>query len=67
MIFILFLGGPGSGKVTHCDNLMQEKRGITHINMMDLLQQYALGNGIFICMYISCKLLSHEKRNILIK
>lgn len=48
MIFILFLGGPGSGKVTHCDNLMQEKKGITHINMMDLLQQYALGNGIFI-------------------
>lgn len=38
-------GGPGSGKVTHCDTLMQEKRGITHINMMDLLQQYAIGNG----------------------
>lgn len=48
MILNLFLGGPGSGKVTHCDNLMQEKKGITHINMMDLLQQYALGNGIFI-------------------
>lgn len=44
--FIPFLlGGPGSGKVTHCDNLMQEKNGITHINMTDLLQQYALGNG----------------------
>lgn len=40
-----FLGGPGSGKVTHCDTLMQEKRGVTHINMMDLLQQYAIGNG----------------------
>lgn len=39
------LGGPGSGKVTYCDNLIQEKEGITHINMMDLLQQYALGNG----------------------
>jgi hypothetical protein len=38
-------GGPGSGKVTHCDTLMQEKRGVTHINMMDLLQQYAIGNG----------------------
>lgn len=38
-------GGPGSGKVTHCDNLMQEKKGITHINMTDLLQQYAIGNG----------------------
>jgi hypothetical protein len=24
---------------------MQEKRGVTHINMMDLLQQYAIGNG----------------------
>lgn len=43
---IFVLGGPGSGKVTHCDNLMQEKRGITHINMMDLLQQYALGNDM---------------------
>ncbi|XP_069690528.1 adenylate kinase isoenzyme 5 isoform X2 [Periplaneta americana] len=39
---IFVLGGPGSGKVTHCDNLMQEKRGITHINMTDLLQQYAI-------------------------
>jgi hypothetical protein len=42
---INFSGGPGSGKVTHCDTLMQEKRGVTHINMMDLLQQYAIGNG----------------------
>lgn len=41
----LIPGGPGSGKVTHCDNLMQEKKGITHINMTDLLQQYAVGNG----------------------
>jgi hypothetical protein len=24
---------------------MQEKKGVTHINMMDLLQQYAMGNG----------------------
>ena len=38
-------GGPGSGKVTHCDTLTQEKKGIVHINMTDLLQQYALGNG----------------------
>ncbi|KAF7411446.1 hypothetical protein HZH66_000342 [Vespula vulgaris] len=43
---IFVLGGPGSGKVTHCDNLMQERKGITHINMMDLLQQYALGNDM---------------------
>ncbi|XP_043790117.1 adenylate kinase isoenzyme 5 isoform X2 [Apis laboriosa] len=43
---IFVLGGPGSGKVTHCDNLIQEKKGITHINMMDLLQQYALGNDM---------------------
>uniref|UniRef100_A0A1A9UIW0 Adenylate kinase isoenzyme 5 n=1 Tax=Glossina austeni TaxID=7395 RepID=A0A1A9UIW0_GLOAU len=42
---IFVLGGPGSGKVTHCDTFMQERRGITHINMMDLLQQYAIGNG----------------------
>ncbi|XP_017881074.1 adenylate kinase isoenzyme 5 [Ceratina calcarata] len=43
---IFVLGGPGSGKVTHCDSLTQEKKGITHINMMDLLQQYALGNDM---------------------
>jgi len=42
---IFVLGGPGSGKVTHCDTFMQERRGVTHINMMDLLQQYAMGNG----------------------
>lgn len=41
----LYIGGPGSGKVTHCDNLMIEKRGIVHINMTDLLQQYTVGNG----------------------
>ncbi|KAH9636138.1 hypothetical protein HF086_007090 [Spodoptera exigua] len=43
--FSLGTGGPGSGKVTHCDNLMQERRGVVHINMTDLLQQYAIGNG----------------------
>lgn len=39
------LGGPGSGKVTHCDTLMEEKRGVTHINMMDLLHQHVISNG----------------------
>lgn len=43
---IFVLGGPGSGKVTHCDSLMQEKSGVTHINMTDLLQQYAVGNDM---------------------
>ncbi|XP_068621520.1 adenylate kinase isoenzyme 5 [Battus philenor] len=43
---IFVLGGPGSGKVTHCDNLMQERRGLVHINMTDLLQQYAIGNDM---------------------
>ncbi|KAG8039998.1 hypothetical protein G9C98_001516 [Cotesia typhae] len=43
---IFVLGGPGSGKVTHCDNFIQEKIGITHINMIDLLQQYAIGNDM---------------------
>ncbi|XP_012548466.2 adenylate kinase isoenzyme 5 isoform X1 [Bombyx mori] len=43
---IFILGGPGSGKVTHCDNLMQERRGVVHINMTDLLQQYAIGNDM---------------------
>lgn len=44
-LIIYLIGGPGSGKVTHCDTLMQEKRGVVHINMMDLLQQFAIGNG----------------------
>lgn len=39
-------GGPGSGKVTHCDTLMEEKRGVTHINMMDLLHQHVISNGM---------------------
>ncbi|XP_063700619.1 adenylate kinase isoenzyme 5 [Culicoides brevitarsis] len=43
---IFILGGPGSGKVTHCDTLTQEKKGLIHINMMDLLQQYAIGNDM---------------------
>ncbi|XP_030561306.1 adenylate kinase isoenzyme 5 isoform X1 [Drosophila novamexicana] len=43
---IFVLGGPGSGKVTHCDTFMQERRGVTHINMMDLLQQYAMGSDM---------------------
>ncbi|KAJ8978768.1 hypothetical protein NQ317_017492 [Molorchus minor] len=43
---IFVLGGPGSGKVTHCDNLMHDNQGITHINMTDLLQQYAIGNDM---------------------
>ncbi|XP_020716407.1 adenylate kinase isoenzyme 5 [Ceratitis capitata] len=43
---IFVLGGPGSGKVTHSDTFMQERRGVTHINMMDLLQQYAMGNDM---------------------
>lgn len=52
---IFVLGGPGSGKVTHGDNLMHEKRGITHINMTDLLQQYAIGNGKFDSYFLSHK------------
>lgn len=44
-LFSLVAGGPGSGKVTHCDTLMEEKRGVTHINMMDLLHQHVISNG----------------------
>lgn len=42
--FLCVSGGPGSGKVTHCDSLTQEKRGVVHINMTDLLQQYSVGD-----------------------
>lgn len=45
--FGLNAGGPGSGKVTHCDTLMEEKRGVTHINMMDLLHQHVISNGMY--------------------
>ncbi|KAG8325276.1 hypothetical protein J6590_071934 [Homalodisca vitripennis] len=47
-------GGPGSGKVTHCDSLMQEKRGVTHINMTDLLQQYTVGNVKTVAVLVCC-------------
>lgn len=49
------LGGPGSGKVTHCDTLMEEKRGVTHINMMDLLHQHVISNGIQFLFNFVCK------------
>lgn len=47
-VFVMYAGGPGSGKVTHCDTLMEERRGITHINMMDLLHQHVISNGLYI-------------------
>ncbi|XP_071455522.1 adenylate kinase isoenzyme 5 [Hetaerina americana] len=43
---IFVLGGPGSGKVTHCDNLVLERPALVHINMADLLQQYAVGSDV---------------------
>ncbi|XP_046398135.1 adenylate kinase isoenzyme 5 [Ischnura elegans] len=43
---IFVIGGPGSGKVTHCDNLALERPVIVHINMADLLQQYAVGSDL---------------------
>uniref|UniRef100_A0A1B0G5P0 Adenylate kinase n=1 Tax=Glossina morsitans morsitans TaxID=37546 RepID=A0A1B0G5P0_GLOMM len=52
---IFVLGGPGSGKVTHCDTFMQERRGITHINMMDLLQQYAIAKDMQDFSHLSSK------------
>ena len=48
IILIFVKGGPGSGKVTHCDSLAEEKRGIIHINMTDLLQQYVLSDGKYL-------------------
>lgn len=46
-VFGVYAGGPGSGKVTHCDTLMEERRGVTHINMMDLLHQHVISNGMY--------------------
>lgn len=59
-------GGPGSGKVTHCDTLMQEKRGVTHINMMDLLQQYAIGNGKRVYFWMKSILKASEGLTVMI-
>jgi len=44
---IFILGGPGSGKITHCDRAVQERQGLAHINMTDLIQQHVVGNGNF--------------------
>lgn len=50
--------------MTHCDNLMQEKQGIVHINMTDLLQQYAIGNGkLQILINLTYKM--HKKQSLL--
>lgn len=46
-VLCMYAGGPGSGKVTHCDTLMEERRGVTHINMMDLLHQHVISNGTY--------------------
>jgi hypothetical protein len=42
---IFVLGGPGSGKITHCDRAVQERTGLAHVNMTDLIQQHVVGNG----------------------
>jgi len=42
---IFVLGGPGSGKITHCDRVVQERPGLAHVNMTDLIQQHVVGNG----------------------
>ncbi|CAG7634789.1 unnamed protein product [Allacma fusca] len=43
---IFILGGPGSGKITHCDRAVQERHGLAHVNMTDLIQQHIVGNGL---------------------
>ncbi|XP_055295783.1 adenylate kinase isoenzyme 5 [Sitodiplosis mosellana] len=55
---IFVLGGPGSGKVTHCDTLMEEKRGVTHINMMDLLHQHVISNDMVDFSQLSSKMVT---------
>ena len=42
---VFILGGPGSGKITHCDRAVQERQGLAHVNMTDLIQQHIVGNG----------------------
>lgn len=48
---VFVLGGPGSGREAHSDRLALEFRssGLVHINMMNLLEQCAVGNGKRTC------------------
>ena len=34
---MLVPGGPGSGKMTHCQQMTREKEGFVHISMEDIL------------------------------
>jgi len=53
---IFILGGPGSGKITHCDRFVSEyKQGVVHINMTDLIQQHVVGNGKIWHLFLNMK------------
>jgi hypothetical protein len=41
-------GGPGSGKIFHCQQLASRIPGVVHLNMSDLLLQHAGRHGEFI-------------------
>ena len=32
-------GGPGSGKITHSENLARRRRGFIHVNITQILQE----------------------------
>ncbi|XP_050714741.1 uncharacterized protein LOC126997602 isoform X3 [Eriocheir sinensis] len=46
---IFFLGGPGSGKMTHAQNLADIHEGYRHINMTVVISEYVKENGGVVC------------------
>jgi adenylate kinase family enzyme len=39
------LGGPGSGKITHCEQMTREKTSFVHISMADIMNTMLKGTG----------------------
>ena len=39
------LGGPGSGKITHCEQITREKTSFVHISMADIMTTMLKGTG----------------------
>lgn len=43
---IFVLGGPGSGKITHCEQMTREKTGFVHISMSDIMNTMLKGTEL---------------------
>ena len=45
LIPLILSGGPGSGKITHCEQMTREKTGFVHISMSDIMNTMLKGTG----------------------